>query len=125
VSVLFFLSIILQILLVLVFLMTSIMSIAGHKMQVENFEHLNLPQWFRVVTGWVQLVGVIALVIGLWYPSIAALGGLWMGVTMLGGFGSHIIAKDSMKQAMPALILAIIAFIITYINLSSLLIIFE
>ena len=101
------------------------MSITGHKMQVENFEHLNLPQWFRVVTGWVQLVGVIALVIGLWYPSIAALGGLWMGVTMLGGFGSHIIAKDSMKQAMPALILAIIAFIITYINLSSLLIIFE
>ena len=125
VEILSILSIIFQVLLALIFLMTSIMSIIGHKMQVENFEHLDLPQWFRVVTGWVRLVGVVGLVIGLWYPSIAALAGLWMGITMLGGFATHLKAKDPISKAMPALILTIIAIIITIINLSALLSIFE
>jgi putative oxidoreductase len=123
VNILSILSIILQILLALIFTMTSIMSITGHKIQVENFVHLGLPQWFRVVTGWVQLIGVVVLVIGLWYPSVAALAGLWMGATMLGGFATHIMAKDSIKQLLPALILAIIAIIIAIINLSSLLLV--
>ena len=33
-------------------------------MHVENFKQWGLPQWFRVVTGIVELVGPIALIIG-------------------------------------------------------------
>ena len=50
---------------------------------------------------------------------------LWMGITMLGGFATHLKAKDPISKAMPALILTIIAIIITIINLSALLSIFE
>lgn len=114
-------SIVLQSLLSLVFLMTGFMKITGNKQQVESFEHLNLPQWFRVVTGWVQLVGVAGLVIGFWNPGVLALAGLWLAITMLGGVIAHVRAKDPISQAIPAFILAILATIITIINLSDLL----
>ncbi|WP_338472591.1 DoxX family protein [Niallia sp. XMNu-256] len=118
------LSIILQVLLALIFSMTGFMSVSGNKQQIEQFEHLNLPQWFRIVTGLVQLIGAVGLVIGIWYPSIAALAGLWSAMTMLGGFATHIKAKDPISKALPALILAMIAIIITLINLSELLSVF-
>lgn len=114
-------SIVLQSLLALVFLMTGFMKISGNKQQVETFKHLNLPQWFRVVTGWVQLVGVAGLVIGFWNPGVTALAGLWLAITMLGGVITHIRAKDPISQAIPAFILAVLATIITIINLSDLL----
>lgn len=97
------------------------MSISGNKQQIQQFEHLKLPQWFRIVTGVVQLIGVVGLVIGFWYPSIAALAGLWAAMTMLGGFATHLKVKDPMSKSMPALILAIFAMIITLINSSELL----
>jgi putative oxidoreductase len=125
VEILSILSIILQVLLALIFLMTGFMSISGNKQQIEQFEHLNLPQWFRIVTGLVQLIGVVGLVIGFWYPSIAALAGLWAAITMLGGFATHLKAKDPISKAMPALILTILAITITVINLSALLSIFK
>lgn len=101
--------------------MTGFMKISGNKQQVEAFKHLNLPQWFRVVTGWVQLVGVAGLVIGFWNPGVTALAGLWLVITMLGAVIAHVRAKDPISQAIPAFILAILATIITIINLSDLL----
>src|SRR3981081_3014173 len=43
--------------------------LAGAKSFVEMFESIELPQWFRVVTGLVQLTGAAGLVIGYWYPA--------------------------------------------------------
>ncbi|MGE7908231.1 DoxX family protein [Lysinibacillus xylanilyticus] len=118
-------SIILQSLLALVFLMTGFMKISGNKQQVETFKHLNLPQWFRVVTGLVQLVGAAGLVIGFWNHGVTALAGSWLAITMLGGVMTHIRAKDSITQAIPAFILAILATIITIVNLSDMLNLFS
>ena len=48
--------------------------LAGSKNFVEMFDSLKLPQWFRVVTGIVQLAGAAGLVIGYWYMEVAAMG---------------------------------------------------
>lgn len=123
--ILLIISIILQSLLALVFLLTGFMKVSGNKQQVETFEHLNLPQWFRVVTGLVQLIGAAGLIIGFWNPGVTALAGLWLAITMLGGVMTHIRAKDSITQAIPAFILAILATIITIFNLSDMLNLFS
>lgn len=112
------LSIILQCLLIVVFLMTGLMKLTGNKQQVEAFNHLNLPQWFRVVTGWVQLVGAAGLVIGFWHSGVTSIAGVWLAVTMLGGVITHVRANDPITKAMPAFILAILAIIITIITFS-------
>jgi uncharacterized membrane protein YphA (DoxX/SURF4 family) len=114
------LTIVLQSLLSLVFLMSGLSKIAGAKQQVESFTHLGLPQGFRVFTGLVQIVGVALLVIGYWDTGIAALGGLWLGVTMLGGVLAHLRARDSIGKALPAFVLAVLSLAITIINFEDL-----
>lgn len=113
-------SIILQSFLILVFLITGTMKIAGNQQLIETFKHLNLPQWFRVVTGWVQVIGVAGLVIGFWNPAITALAGGWLAITMLGGVITHLRAKDPIGKVVPALVLAVLSIIVLFINYSEL-----
>jgi putative oxidoreductase len=114
------LAYVLQGLLALMFLMAGFGKVTGSKMHVEGFEHWKLPQWFRVVTGIVELVGAAALIIGYWEPSWAAAGALLLGITAIGGILTHLRVKDSFKQTSTILVLGILAFILFFIRLSDL-----
>jgi putative oxidoreductase len=114
------LSIVLQSLLLLAFLMAGMGKVAGSKMHVEGFNQWRLPQWFRVVTGIVELVGAVALIIGFWEHSWAAAGALLLGVTAIGGVLTHIRVKDSFKQMFPIVLLGILSFVVFFIRLSDL-----
>lgn len=109
-------SIILQCLLILIFILAGGSKIAGAKVQVEAFNHLGLPQWFRVITGLVQYVGVAGLIIGFWHPWATAWAGVWLGITMLFGCIAHLKVKDPISKTMPALVLAVIAIVLVFIN---------
>ncbi|MEK5253999.1 DoxX family protein [Paenibacillus sp. FSL F4-0125] len=113
-------AIVLQSLLVLAFVMAGSGKAAGSKMHVDNFKKWRLPQWFRVVTGLVELVAAAALVVGYWEPSWAAAGALLLGVTAIGGVLTHIRAKDSFKLCFPIILLGVLAFIVFVIRLSDL-----
>jgi putative oxidoreductase len=109
-------AIVLEVLLGLMFLMAGIMKIGGAKMHVENFKKWGMPQWFRVVTGLVELVGAVAMIIGIWEPSWAAWAGLWLGFTMLVGVGVHIRIKDPAKQSIAAVVLLILSAVVVIIH---------
>lgn len=111
------LAYVLQGLLTLMFLMAGYGKVTGSKMHVEGFKHWRLPQWFRVVTGIVELVGAAALIIGYWEHSWAAAGALLLGITAIGGVFTHIRVKDSFKQTSTILFLGILAFIVFFIYL--------
>ncbi|RED58084.1 DoxX family protein [Cohnella lupini] len=113
-------AIVLQGLLGLVFVMAGFSKISGTKMQVDSFNHYGYPQWFRVVTGLVQWVGVAALVIGFWEPSWAAVGALWLGVTMLGGVLTHVRIRDTFKQTLAAIVFLLLLVILFIIELPEL-----
>lgn len=109
-------SIILQSLLILAFLMAGGSKIAGAKIQVEAFKHLGLPQWFRVFTGLCQYVGVAGLIIGFWYPGMTAWAGIWLGIMMLLACLAHLKIKDPIGKVIPAFVLAVIAIVLIFIN---------
>ncbi|WP_373232726.1 DoxX family protein [Cohnella sp.] len=83
--------------------------LAGAKNFVEMFDSLKLPQWFRVITGLVQLAGAAGLVIGYWYPLVAAWAGIGIGITMLVACLSHFRVKHPVGSAMPAFVITLIA----------------
>ncbi|MBM7564880.1 putative membrane protein [Paenibacillus sacheonensis] len=85
--------------------------LTGAKAFVEMFDKLGLPQWFRVVTGVVQLAGAAGLVFGYWYPSVGAWAGIWLGVTMLVGCLLHFRVKHPIGEAVPSFVLTSIATI--------------
>jgi hypothetical protein len=110
------LSIVLQSLLILYFLFSGVSKIAGVKYWAEIFKHLGLPNWFRVVTGFVQLVGAAVLIIGYWFAGAVAWAGIWLGITMLLACLAHFKVKDPIGKTVPAFVFAVINIILIFIN---------
>lgn len=106
------LAYILQGILALLFLMAGFGKVTGSKMHVEGFKHWGLPQWFRIVTGIVELAGAVLLIIGYWVPASAMAGALILAITGVGGVITHIRVKDSFKDTFMILILAILSTIV-------------
>ncbi|OAB38227.1 hypothetical protein PMSD_07640 [Paenibacillus macquariensis subsp. defensor] len=101
--------IVIQCFFIFMFLVAGTSKLLGSKQQVEIFKEINLPQWLRIVTGLVEVLGAIALVIGFFDDKFVAIGGLIIGSTMLGATGIHMIIKDAFKKVLPPFIFALLA----------------
>src|SRR6202047_5570789 len=62
------------------FLAAGAAKLAGVPYMVELFGQIGLGQWFRVLTGVVEVTGAVALLV----PGLASIGALWLGATMVG-----------------------------------------
>lgn len=111
------LTYILQGILALMFLMAGYGKITGSEMHVEGFKHWRLPQWFRIVTGIVELAGAVLLIVGYWIPSFAVAGALLLAITGVGGILTHMRVKDSFKDTAMILFLAILSFVVFFLYL--------
>lgn len=69
----------LQIIVAAAFFAAATAKFAGVPFMTHVFDQIGLGQWLRIVTGVLEIVGVLALL----YPGTAALGGLWLGFAML------------------------------------------
>jgi uncharacterized membrane protein YphA (DoxX/SURF4 family) len=98
----------LRILLALAFLAAGGAKLASVPAMVQIFDTLGFGQWFRYVTGVVEIAGAVALLI----PSYAALGAAWLGITMFFGTLAHLFILHTSPA--PALVLlALSAVIVT------------
>ncbi|MFG6150353.1 MULTISPECIES: DoxX family protein [Halobacillus] len=113
-------SFVLQGILCFLFLIVGIQKIVGYQLQVDIFKDLKLPQWFRIVTGWVQLVGVVGLIIGFWLPWVVVITGVWFAITMLGAVFAHIRVKDPFSASLPAFILLVISLTLSALHFAEL-----
>ena len=90
---------VLQGLLAAAFLAAGGAKLAGVPMMVQIFDQIGMGQWFRIVTGLVEVAGAVALLV----PGFAALGAAWLGATMFFAVLTHFFVLHS--SAMPAVIL--------------------
>lgn len=70
-----------RLLLALVFGAAGAAKLAGDPQMVQIFELIGIGQWFRYVTGMVEVAGAMFLLV----PGTGFFGGLLLGVTMLFG----------------------------------------
>ena len=82
---------------------------------VQIFAQIGIGQWFRIVTGVVEIIGAFALV----YPGLASIGGLWLGGTMVGAVAIHLLILHS--SPLPAVILGTLNAVIVYLRRDELL----
>lgn len=108
---------VLQGILALMFIIAGSGKTFGSKMHIENFEKWGYPQWFRVVTGLIELVGAILLIVGYWYETATLNGAAIFVVVGIGGVITHIRVKDTLKDTAMILVLGILALVLFLILL--------
>ena len=104
--------IIIQVVLGLLFLSIGSMTVAGRKMFVENFRRFGYPQWFRLVTGTLEVLGGLGLLIGIWLPWLAALASAGLTLVMLGAVFTQVRTRESwQKIVFPLVVWALVVVV--------------
>lgn len=92
------------------FLAAGSAKLAGVAFMVHLFGQIGLGQWFRIVTGVVEIIGAFALM----YPGLASIGGLWLGGTMVGAVATHLFVPHTSPA--PAIVLGLLNATIVYLR---------
>ena len=82
------------------FLLAGGSKLAGAPALVALFDAIGIGQWFRYVTGAIEVVSAIALLV----PALAPFGAVALVATMLGAIAAHVFVLG-VSPALPAVLL--------------------
>ena len=99
---------ILQILAASAFLLAGGLKLAGAEPMVSMFDKIGLGQWFRYLTGGLEVTGAILLLI----PTTVVLGGALLVMTMLGAIATHLFVLGG--SPVPAIVLFLMVGTVTW-----------
>ena len=103
---------ILQTLLGLMFLGSGGSKLAGAPDMVDDFDRFRYPQWFRVITGAVEVGGATGLLLGFALPALTPLAGALLATTMTGAVATHKRVEDPTSKVMtPAVLLGLLTLV--------------
>ena len=97
---------VLQIAAAAMFLMAGGSKLAGAEPMVDMFDAIGVGQWFRYVTGGIEVVSALLLLM----PSTAAIGAALLVFVMVGAIITHLTILHS-SPAMPIVLLVICAIV--------------
>lgn len=100
----------LRILAAAAFLAAGGAKIAGVPMMIAVFDHIGIGQWFRVLTGLVEVAGAIALLV----PATAGIGGLLLATTMAFAVLTHLFVIGG--SPVPAIVLLAITATVAWLH---------
>jgi hypothetical protein len=98
----------LQVLTAAAFLVAGVAKLSGQPMMVENFEKIGVGQWFRYLTGVIEIGSAILLVI----PRLTAVGAALLLCTMIGAILADLLVLHA--SPVPALVLGCFAAVILW-----------
>jgi hypothetical protein len=82
------------------FLLAGGSKLAGAAPMLALFDAIGVGQWFRYVTGVIEIVSAVALLV----PSLAAFGAVALAATMTGAIASHLFVIGG-SPVLPSLLL--------------------
>lgn len=88
------------------FLMAGGSKLSGAPQMVGLFDAIGVGQWFRYLTGGIEVLGAVALLI----PAVALYGAIALGATMVGAVLTHFFVVGG-SPAIPVVLLAATSFI--------------
>ena len=97
-----------RILLALAFGAAGISKLAGVPQMVQVFDAIGFGQWFRYLTGAVEVVGVVLLLV----PYTGFLGALLLTATMVGAVATHLALIGG--NPAPAIVLGVLSAFVAW-----------
>lgn len=95
-------------LLSLAFIAAGFAKLAGVEVMVQTFETVGVGQWFRYVTGLIEIGNTILL----WVPGFQLIGAALLVCTMIGATLAHLLILG--PSALPAIVLGILAALVAF-----------
>jgi len=92
------------------FLAAGVAKLTGVPFMVDLFAQIGIGQWFRFMTGAVEVAGAVALLV----PGLASIAGLWLGGTMVGATLAHLFVLHTNPG--PAMVLGVLNAIVVYLR---------
>jgi hypothetical protein len=90
------------------------MKLAGADQAVEDFERFGYPQWFRGLTGSLELLAAVGLFASFVTSPEVALGAALVVVgVMVGALLTHVRAGDSPSEMAPPAVILVIALVLS------------
>jgi putative oxidoreductase len=99
---------ILTVLVSLSFIGAGAPKLAGSAQFVETFTRFGYPLWFLYVTGFIEVLGGVLLLV----PRTATLGAGLLAGTMVGAVATHLKVGDPVTQVIPPIVLGVLAVIV-------------
>lgn len=99
-----------RILLAFAFGAASVAKLAGVPQMVVTFEVIRIGQWFRYVTGGIEVLGAIMMLV----PTTGLYAGLLLGGTMVGATVSHLVVVPG--SPVPAIVLGLLCAAVVWHN---------
>ncbi|MEM8768803.1 MAG: DoxX family protein [Pseudomonadota bacterium] len=100
--------IIIKVLLTVAFIAAGGAKLAGVEQMVATYEALGFGQWFRYLTGVIEVAGAALL----WIPGFQLWGAGLLACTMLGAIAAHLLVLG--PSAVPAIALGVLAAFVAY-----------
>lgn len=97
-----------KVLLTLAFVAAGLAKLAGADMMVQTFDAVGIGQWFRYVTGVIEITGAALL----WVRGCEFYGAGLLACTMAGAVLSHLLIIG--PSAIPAVILGTLSLVVAY-----------
>jgi hypothetical protein len=103
-------SIGLRVLLSVAFIGAGLSKLIGLEMMVAVYDTIGVGQWFRYVTGLIEVGSVVVL----WVPGRQVLGAALLACTMVGAILAHLLILG--PSPLPAVVLGIISATVVYLH---------
>ena len=97
----------LQIVIALAFLASGSSKIAGTASMVQLFDAVGVGQWFRFVTGAIEIGGALLVLV----PSLALFGAAALAGTMIGAIATHLLILHN-SPALPVVLLVLTSAVV-------------
>lgn len=97
-----------RILLALAFGAAGAAKLAGAPQMVQVFDAVGFGQWFRYLTGAIEIAGVALLLV----PATGFYGGLLLAATMVGGVATHLLLIGG--NPLPAMVLGMLSAFVAW-----------
>lgn len=91
-----------------IFLLAGTSKLAGATAMVQTFDAIGIGQWFRYVTGSIEVVAAVLLLV----PSLAFVGAVLLAVTMVGAILTHLFIIGG--SPVPAILLLVLTTFVAW-----------
>ena len=101
---------VLQVLLAAFFVFASMPKLLGDPTAVQMFDLIGFGQWFRYLTGAVELLGAIGLLI----PRLCGLAAFGLGLVMVGAVLAQVFPLGAPAMALSPLVLCVVLLLVAW-----------